>query len=185
MGTDPYPHPMPRNLVISKIGTESDTLLRNLTEHYCHEMSEWFDLDTGVDGRYSYDTASIWANGYDAYLVKVADSIAGFALIGSASEWVTEADAHDVHEFFIMRKFRRRGIGRSMARFLWNEYPGEWLVRVLEANASAVAFWRREISSYSVGLYEEAQQIVDNRPWKFFRFISNKAEREPAIVQAI
>ena len=144
---------MPPNLVISKIGPESDALLRNLAEHYCHDMSEWFDLDIGADGRYSYDTVSVWANGYDAYLAKVEDSIAGFALIGSGSEWLVDVGAHDVHEFFILRKFRRRGVGRSMASFLWNEYPGEWLVRVLEANAPAVNFWRCEISSYSAGSF--------------------------------
>jgi predicted acetyltransferase len=164
---------MPPNLVISKIGPESDALLRNLAEHYCHDMSEWFGLDTGADGRYSYDTVSVWANGYDAYLAKVDDSIAGFALIGPAREWLDDVSAHDVHEFFIMRKFRRRGIGRSMARFLWNEYPGEWLVRVLEANVPAVTFWRCEISSYSAGSYAEAQHVVNGRRWKFFRFVAN------------
>ncbi len=115
---------MSRSLVISKIGSESDILLRNLAEHYCHDMSEWFDLDTGADGRYSYDTASVWANRYDVYLAKVDKSIAGFALIGSASEWLGDVGTHDVHEFFSMRRFRRQGIGRRMASFLWHEYPG-------------------------------------------------------------
>ena len=142
---------MPPNLVISKIGPESDFLLRNLFEHYCHDMSEWFDLDTGADGRYSYDTASVWAKGYVAYLAKVRDSIAGFALIGSAGEWLGNIGGHDVHEFFIMRRFRRRGVGWSVATFLWDEHPGEWLIRVLEANASAIASWRRGISLYSLG----------------------------------
>ena len=174
MEADARPHSMPPpTLVISKIGPESDVLLRNLFEHYCHDMSEWFALDTGADGRYSYDTASVWANGYDAYLAKIDDSIAGFALIGSANEWLDDVHARDVHEFFIMRKFRRRGMGRSMARFLWNKYPGEWLVRVLEANAPAVTFWRCEISSYCVGSDGEMPHIVNGRPWKFFRFVSN------------
>ena len=165
----------PPNLVISKIGPGSDVLLGNLFEHYCHDMSEWFELDTGVDGRYSYDTASVWEKGYDAYLAKVGGSIAGFALIGSGGEWLGDIGAHDVHEFFIMRKFRRHGVGRSMATFLWNEHPGEWLVRVLEANAPALTFWRGEISTYSLGLYREERQIVNGRPWKFFRFGSNRA----------
>ena len=166
------PHP---NLVISKIGPESDVLLRNLSEHYCHDMSEWFELDTGADGRYSYDTASVWEKRCDAYLAKVGDSIAGFALIGSGGEWLGDIGAHDVHEFFIMRKFRRHGVGRSMATFLWNEHPGEWLVRVLEANAPATTFWRGEISIYSFGSYREEQHTVGGRPWKFFRFLSNRA----------
>jgi predicted acetyltransferase len=164
---------MPPNLVISKIGPESDALLQNLAEHYCHDMSEWFDIDTDADGRYSYDTAALWEKGYDAYLARVDDSIAGFALIGCAHEWLGDVSAHDVHEFFILRKFRRRGIGRSMARFLWSEYPGEWLVRVLEANTPAVTFWRCEISAYSGRAYGEAQRIVKGRDWNFFRFVSN------------
>jgi len=166
----------PPNLVISKLGPESDALLRNLSEHYCHDMSEWFELDTGADGRYSYDTASVWAKGYDVYLAKVGDSIAGFAVIGSGGEWLGDTGAHDVHEFFIMRKFRHRGAGRSMATFLWNNYPGKWLVRVLEANAPAIAFWRSGISIYSLDSYKEEQHIVNGRPWKFFRFVSNRAK---------
>ncbi len=166
---------MSPNLVISKIGSESDVVLRNLAEHYCHDMSEWFDLDTDADGRYSYDTGSVWVKGYDAYLAKVDDSLAGFALVGSADEWLGDFGAHDVHDFFILRKFRRRGIGLGMATFLWNEHPGEWLVRVLGANAPAVTFWRTVISSYSVGLYGEVEQIVNGRLWKFFQFASNRA----------
>jgi predicted acetyltransferase len=140
-------------------------------------MSEWFELDAGADGRYPYDTAPVWAKGYDVYLAKVGESLAGFALIGSASEWLGDVGAHDVgahdvDEFFIMRKFRRRGLGRSVATFLWNQHPGEWLVRVLEANAPAVAFWRGAISSYSAGSYREARHIVNGRPWRFFRFLS-------------
>jgi hypothetical protein len=54
---------MPLPLVISRIGPESDVLLRNLFEHYCHDMSEWFDFDTTADGSYSHDTSSIWALG--------------------------------------------------------------------------------------------------------------------------
>ncbi len=165
----------PPNLVISKIGPESDMLLRNLFELYCHDMSEWFEVDTGADGRFSYDTASVWEKGYAAYLAKVGDSIAGFALVGSGDEWLGDIGAHDVHEFFIMRRFRCHGAGRSMATFLWNEYPGEWLVRVLEANTPAVTFWRGEISIYSLGSHREEQHIVNGRPWKFFRFVSNRA----------
>jgi predicted acetyltransferase len=160
------------DLAISKIGPESDVLLRNLLEHYCHDMSEWFEPDTGADGCYSYDTASVWEKGYDAYLVKVGDSIAGFALIGSGGEWLGDIGARDVHEFFILRRFRRRGVGRSMATFLWSEHPGEWLVRVLEANAPAITFWRGEISKYCQGSYHEEQHIIHGRPWKFFRFVS-------------
>jgi predicted acetyltransferase len=143
-----------------------------LFEHYLHDMSEWFEIDTKADGSYSCDAASIWKDGYEAYLAQVGDSVTGFALVGSAAEWLGDIGGHDVHEFFVLRRFRRSGIGQRMATLLWNERPGQWLVRVLEANAPAVPFWRETIASYSRGSYKEEVRIVNGRPWRFFQFIS-------------
>jgi predicted acetyltransferase len=167
----------PLGITISRIGPESEVLLRNLFEHYCHDMSEWFDVDTGSDGSYSHDTASIWAKGHGAYLARVGTSIAGFAIIGSGADWLGNIDAQDVHEFFVLRKFRRRGFGQSMAALLWNEHPGEWLVRVFEANAPAVIFWRTAISSYCLGSYQEERHVIDGHGWRFFRFVSDGVNR--------
>jgi predicted acetyltransferase len=80
----------PSDLVISRIWPESDLVLRNLFEHYIHDMAEWFEIDTKADGSHSYDTSVVWANGYEAYLAKIGNSIAGFAIIGSAIEWLAE-----------------------------------------------------------------------------------------------
>jgi hypothetical protein len=46
---------MSSSLSISKIGPESDVLLRNLFQLYIHDMAEWFEIDTNSDGSYSYD----------------------------------------------------------------------------------------------------------------------------------
>jgi predicted acetyltransferase len=163
------------DLSISKIGPESDIVLRNLFEHYCHDMAEWFEIDTKADGSYSYDTSSIWARGLDAYLAKVGDALAGFALVGPADEWLGDGGGNDVREFFVIRRYRRSGLGQRMAALLWNERPGKWLVRVLELNAPAVLFWRNAISRYSGGVYQEEGRMVKGRPWRFFRFASNGA----------
>jgi predicted acetyltransferase len=163
----------PSSLLISKIGPDSEVVLRSLFEHYLHDMAEWFPIDTKADGSYSYDTSAIWENGYDAYLAKVGDSIIGFALVGSAVEWLGDIGALDVHEFFVLRRFRRSGFGQRMATLLWNERPCKWLVRALEANAPAVLFWQTAISNHSRNSFEEERRIVNGRPWRFFRFISN------------
>jgi predicted acetyltransferase len=158
---------------ISKIGPESDVVLRNLFEHYIHDMAEWFEIDTKADGSYSYDTSAFWQNGCQVYLAKAGHSIAGFAIVGSAVEWLGNTGAHDVREFFVIRRFRRRGFGQRMATLLWNQDPGEWLVRVLEANASAVLFWRTAISGHSRDSYFEESRSVRGRAWRFFRFVSS------------
>ena len=159
-------------LLISKIGPESDVLLRNLFEHYIHDMAEWFEIDTKADGSYSYGTSAVWENQSDVYLAKIDESIVGFAIIGSAAEWLGNNGVRDVHEFFIIRRFRRSGFGQRMATLLWNECPGEWLVRVLEINVPALLFWRAAISAHSRNLYEEERRIVNGRPWRFLRFVS-------------
>ena len=127
------------DLSISKIGPEFDVALRDLFQHYMRDMSEWFEAN-------ACDASAILEKGYDAYLAKVGDSPAGFALVGSAGEWAGGMSAYDVHEFFVLREFRRRGVGHSMAALIWDERPGPWLVRVLEANGPAVLFWRNAIS---------------------------------------
>src|SRR5450432_2346849 len=160
------------SLLISKIGPESVVLLQNLLQLYVHDMSEWFQLDVEPDGTYAYDASSIWDK-YDVYLAKLGDSIAGFALIGPAAEWLgDDKGAHDVHEFFVLRRFRRAGVGASMAKLLWSERRGEWLVRVIEANTPAVPFWRAAIAGYTRGSFQEETRIVNARPWRFFRFTS-------------
>ena len=68
------------NLSICKIGPESDVVLRDLFQHYMRDMSEWFEVN-------ACDASAILEQGYDAYLAKVGDSPAGFALVGSAGEW--------------------------------------------------------------------------------------------------
>jgi predicted acetyltransferase len=152
----------PSSVSISKIGPESETVLQTLFDEYLRDMGEWFEVD-------SYDVSALWRNGYDVYLANVDDSLAGFAIVGSLE------GANDVHEFFVNRAFRRSGVGQRIATLLWEERPGDWLVRVLEANAGAVVFWRTSISKYSGGSYAEDGRIVKGRPWRFFRFTGKRA----------
>ena len=46
---------------------------------------------------------------------------------------------------FVLRKYRRAGIGTIAARALFARFPGRWQVRQLAMNAAATAFWRRAI----------------------------------------
>ncbi len=160
----------PSHLSLAKIGPESDLLLQNLLNQYIQEMAEWFAVPTRADGSYFYDTSSIWEHGHGAYLARIDDSLAGFALVGSAAEWLGDIGGQDVREFFIIRRFRKSGFGEKMATLLWNERPGEWLVRALAANTPAALFWRAAIATYTHGSYEEQERVVNGRPWLFFRF---------------
>ena len=48
-------------------------------------------------------------------------------------------------EFFIIRKYKRQGIGIDAASAIWSLIKGEWQVRVLVSNPIACAFWLQAI----------------------------------------
>jgi predicted acetyltransferase len=48
-------------------------------------------------------------------------------------------------EFFILRKYRRHGLGRQAAGQLFDMFPGLWTVRQQRTSPAACDFWRRAI----------------------------------------
>ena len=158
-------------IAIDHVGLEAQEILANLFEHYLHDMAEWFKFEIGADGRYAYDTSPHWARRESVYLARVSGALAGFALVGSAEQWTNNPNGHDVREFFVVRRHRRFGVGEVLARHIWSAHPGEWLVRVLEANLPAVPFWRRVTDSYTEGHYTERIVVpADGKRRVFFSF---------------
>ena len=79
-----------------------------------------------------------------------------------------------IAEFFIMRKYRRRGIGCAVACQIFDRFPGKWEVQQMVSNQRAQFFWRRVIAHYTNGQYHEVTlhderwhgpvQFFDNHP---------------------
>lgn len=78
----------------------------------------------------------------------------GFALL---TQRPTDARGVDFRmvEFFVARDARRRGVGRSAARLLFDRFAGAWEVVENQRSPDAVAFWRRTIMTYTNGDYRE------------------------------
>jgi predicted acetyltransferase len=58
-------------------------------------------------------------------------------------------------EFFVLRMYRRHGVGSEAARSLFEAHAGAWEVHEVAANTPAQAFWRRIIASVTAGHFEE------------------------------
>ena len=115
-------------------------VLENLLELYLHDFSELTDADVDEQGRFSYRFLDNYWTDADRhpFLIRSGGRLAGFALVRSGAP-------HDMAEFFVMRKYRRRGVGRAAARIVFAAFPGEWQVREMAANSGATAFWRDAI----------------------------------------
>lgn len=161
---------LPANFRVSRVDRSSDGVLGNLFQHYLHDMAEWFDIDTGTDGRYAYPTETIWDKGLDVFFVYAGAIPIGFAVVGSAEAWTGDAGRRDLHEFFVIRRYRRNGVGQALANHIWSQYRGPWLVRVYQGNLPAVPFWRRVVGAYAATRYREEARTVNGRQWSYFSF---------------
>lgn len=154
---------------------DEDPLLRNLLELYIHDLSELFPVEVGPDGRFGYDKlARYWAepDRRHAFLIRCSTRVVGFALATRGSPASDDPEDLDVAEFFVLRRYRRSGVGRRAAVLLWDGVPGRWVVRVSEANRAGVPFWREVVSSYTAGDFAESQRTGDPHGWRVFRFAS-------------
>jgi predicted acetyltransferase len=48
-------------------------------------------------------------------------------------------------EFFIVRQYRRSGVGHQAARSIFTANPGRWELAIAAPNAGARAFWPRAV----------------------------------------
>ena len=70
----------------------------------------------------------------------------GFTLVSRGSPASDDPDDLDLQEFFVLRRYRRMGVGREAARLLWNRLRGRWIVRVSRGNRVALPFWSATIA---------------------------------------
>jgi predicted acetyltransferase len=137
-------------------------VVRNLFALYAHDMSEFVGIDVEDDGTFAIPVrlASYWDGPgpleRHAFLVRADGKLAGFALI---SQIGSDPVTWDVGEFFVLRKYRRSGLGRQVACTLFDRFAGHWEVRELPSNATAQAFWRRVIAAYTLDIFTEGQEF--------------------------
>ena len=150
-------------------------LLSNLLELYVHDLSEIFPVEIGADGRFGYDKlASYWSEPetHFAFVIRSGDRVAGFALVTRGSPATDDPADLDVAEFFVLRSFRRAGVGGRAARLLWNRLPGRWIVRVSEANHRGLSFWDEIIREYTGGAVSEGQHAGKFHMFRVYSFRS-------------
>ncbi len=88
-------------------------------------------------------------------MVQVDGKYAGFVLVRRISPPEETPPTHSIAEFFIMRKYRRQGIGRQVAWQVFDLFPGHWVVEVMRENLIAQRFWRKSIAEYTHGNYRD------------------------------
>jgi len=88
-------------------------VLRHLIDLYAYDFSEQLGLDVEEDGRFAFgDLTPYWTDpARHPFLVRAEGRLAGFVLVHDRSRLTGAAGIHDMAEFFVLRKYRRQGVG--------------------------------------------------------------------------
>ena len=150
-----------------QVAQRSDApLLENLFQFYRYDFAELIGGDVGHDGRFSLPPLSAyWQDSWrHPHIVRVDGQIAGFAFVQQRSRITQASDVWDVAEFFVMRRYRRQGVGSDAALHLFEQFRGRWEVRQIHANLAATKFWRTVIARHTGGRYSE--RVYDDERWR-------------------
>jgi predicted acetyltransferase len=153
------------NIEVGPASVEERPVLRHLMELYQYDFSEFVGADTSPIGLYDYPYLDhYWVEPERApFLVRVSGRLAGFVLVARYNYLTGEKDTWVIAEFFIMRKYRHHGVGENTARTIFDRFPGAWQVGQIIENSAAIAFWRKVISRYTRGNFQEYN--LDNDNW--------------------
>jgi predicted acetyltransferase len=157
--------------------SEEEPILANMLELYAHDFSEILDIKLGADARFGYRPLPSYWKAPDRYpfLIRTDGHLAGFAFVRRGSEISNDADVWDMTEFFVIRGFRRLGLGMKAAHAIWRKFPGKWEVRVIDRNQKAMGFWGRATREFLGNKIEPSPFDKNGEGWHVFSFDSRRA----------
>lgn len=141
------------NFKIRLANPEDQLALNRMLELYQHDLSDIWDQDMDCHGAYGYQTDSYFCGKTDkkAFVFLVDTKYAGVALVNTQcrlreNEWW-------MSQFFVVKKYRGRGVGELAARHIFDHIHGKWEVGQLKGNDQGLKFWTKTISRYTNDAY--------------------------------
>ena len=149
------------NIEITEATREEKPIIQNLARFYIYDLSEFQERKCPDNGLFEdEDYIRYWTQpGHFAYLVKCQGELAGFVFIAKGG---SSADIeYHIAEFFIVRKFRGKGVAKVVARDMFERFPGKWEVMAIARNTPAIKFWEKTIHEYTQGRYTRSSEFHD------------------------
>jgi predicted acetyltransferase len=160
----------PLDVRLEEAGPEAVLVLRRLMQLYLYDLGSLDGWDVSAEGLYgnAERIERLWTEpGRRCFLITVGGALAGFALIHDRAE-MAGPGTHEISEFFVLRKYRRRGVGARVATALFDMAPGPWEISQLASNLPAQAFWRAVVERYTGGAFTDVDHAhtLWGFPWR-------------------
>ena len=152
------------NIEISLATLADKPLIQRLMELYQYDFSETEGNDLDQHGCFGYSYLDhYWVeNGRYPFLIRVDGKIAGFVLVNHHT-YLPGSDL-SIAEFFVMRKYRKQGVGKTAAIQVFDRFSERWEIQETETNVGAQHFWRKVVTAYTDGQYGEV--LLNDERWK-------------------
>lgn len=171
---------------IVPIPLDQKPVLRQLLELYNYDFSEYDDADVSEHGWYGYKYLDhYWTEeSRHPFFIRVAadrgaanggaGKLAGFVLLNQYCYVQQEPGARSIAEFFVMRKYRRRGVGQRAAVQAFDRFPGPWEVLQHGKNRPSYLFWEKVIGAYTDGQYDKGPVVIEDWEGQAITFDNSK-----------
>jgi predicted acetyltransferase len=161
-------------LEVVKATIEQRPILANLLELYAYDLTELWSFDIGDDGFYGYESLPLyWTESTRfPYLIYVNKKIAGFVLVQKGSPISNDTEVWDMAEFFVIKIYKRQGVGTAAALKVWEQFKGPWQVRVLVDNSFACQFWLQAIQKFIGKTPAKTEAKIKGEDWIIYSFES-------------
>ena len=154
-----------------KIDKDDRNILENLFHYYVYEMSGFLALGPNQDGHFGFNKSQFdiyWeSESHIPYFIYVNQELAGFVLI---RKYPSDLSSNDIDQFFVLRKFKGKGIGKKAFKLVTELISGKWQIRVLFENSSALHFWKSSVSNIVGQNYTLSKDLDIDLLMSFIRF---------------
>lgn len=141
---------------IEPIMIEQKSVFMQMMELYEYDFSEFSGADLNEYGYFGYSRIDDYWNeeGRYPFFIRADGKLAGLVLVRSCCEHTHLANPHNIAEFFVMKKYRRKGVGKAAAMKIFDRFPGGWEISQWQNNLPAQRFWKQVVNEYTNGKYE-------------------------------
>jgi predicted acetyltransferase len=85
-----------------------------------------------------------------------------------------DKNAKVMSEFFVLKKYRRAGIGKYAARTIFDMFPGPWEILQHKQNRISILFWDSIVKKHSEGRYQVGEIDTKDGPRRFLTFDNSR-----------
>ena len=127
------------NFKLIQASRKYEHVIKNLMQFYIYDFSEFVKYDVEEDGLFApySHLKDYWEDEKHKfpYIIQKDEKYVGFVLVRFIES--KERNYFAIAEFFIMKKYRREGIGKAVAEEIFNLHKGQWEVYQKESNKPA------------------------------------------------